>query len=223
LAEKDTEGVFLIWSEVRSNMLADEREVSKERLWELGLEREQLEAIKEGIRLGALQVLKTDHGVVDLIDFQKTTLDSRKRKEVTAAARGISDRNAQNASAPSQNNVKDASTKTGEVDNKYDQGNQVWNVVEILAHRPPESTNGPRTDDYLVEWAGDFKSDHERYDWRPKNMVSEDLIDAYWGRRAEIEAASKIGDENAEAAAAAAKEAKEKKGKKQRKKRRGKH
>ncbi len=67
-------------------------------------------------------------------------------------------------------------------------------------------------------------------DWRPNSEVAKDAIDSYWRRRAEIEAASKIGDENAEAAAAATKEAKEKatceanenKGKQQGKKGRGK-
>jgi hypothetical protein len=142
LAEKDTEGVFLIWSEIKSQMLVDERDVTKERLWELGLTREQLEAIEEGIRLGTLQALGTDHGVIDLLDFQETALASRKGKQVSTAARGTRDRNAESVSGSRQKNVTDASTQTGEVDNsEQDQGNGVWNVVEILAHRPPESPN----------------------------------------------------------------------------------
>jgi hypothetical protein len=219
LSEREAQGVFLIWSEIKSQVLADEREVTKDRLWELGLKLEELEAIKKGIRLGALQVLKTEHGVVDLFDFQETTLASPKGKEVSRAARGTRDRNAQSIPVPGPNNTKDTGTQTGEVDNsEHDRGEGDWNVLEILAHRPPESPSRIETKIYLIEWAGEFKMDHEKYDWRAKDKVSEDLIDLYWRRREKIEAASKIGNENAAAAAAATKEDEEKTASKAKKK-----
>jgi hypothetical protein len=75
IAETETKGVFLVWGKVPQEALVRRDSVSERRIWELGLSPEKLEVVKEGVKLGFLEVVGGKCDVVDHKDSATRVAD----------------------------------------------------------------------------------------------------------------------------------------------------
>jgi hypothetical protein len=122
LKASDYKGVFLIWGGVKPEAVEQHMAISEQRLWELSLCQETMDDLKQGIRLGVLQVADKPGGVVDLRDIAKR-LRNEARKKGGARTRG--------ALAASVKGKEKASIATEESDDDDDEKERkTWTGVD---------------------------------------------------------------------------------------------
>jgi hypothetical protein len=141
-----------------------------------------LDVIEKGIRLGALDVVDTPGGVVDLLEFWKEV--KRENSSGSAVVKGTRRSTRLHDKAEAEE-TELAPLAKGEC-----------NVEEILDHIPRSSSSEESAKMYLVRWEGDH-AENEQYWWvkkdkiRTGDAVSIPLRD-YWKRVSEIQRAKEV-------------------------------